>query len=121
MEPKEVIMPTISKDSKMLLKRAGVMLEKEHGIRTELEKQARAGKLAFRKVELGLRDPFVSHEDFIKEASSILKEDNLDLIEKAIEYGTLGGHTTGDLEKKANYSSDLNPITHLITTGELIE
>ena len=120
MEHKGATMPT-TKNPGMLLKKAGVMLEKEHILRTGLEKQARAGKLAFRKVELGLRDPFVSHEDFVKEANSILAEDNLDLIEKAIEFGTLGGHRTGDLEKKASSSSDSNPITHLLETGELLE
>jgi hypothetical protein len=105
-----------------LLKQAAAMLKTEHGKRLELEKRAHAEKLAFRKVELGITEPFSSYEDFRKEAAAIEAEGDLALVEKALEYGTLGGHRSGTLEKQASSErGSLNPIEHLILHGELSE
>jgi uncharacterized protein YqeY len=103
-----------------LLKTAGKMLKSEHDARLTLEKKARAEKIAFRKVELGIIEPFADYESFQKEANALVTED-LNLVEKAIEYGVHGSHQTGDLEKKANVS--LRPadiMNHFVLTGELI-
>lgn len=103
------------------LKKAAVMLKSEHGKRVELEKRAHAEKLAFRKVELGIAEPFTSYDDFRKEAEAILKEGDLALVEKALEYGTAGGHRSGTLEKQASLEKGTNPIEHLVLHGELLE
>lgn len=103
-----------------LLKTAGKMLKEEHDVRLGLEKKAQAEKIAFRKVELGIIEPFSDYDSFQKEANALLTED-LALVEKAIEYGVLGSHQTGSLEKKANAStSPADIMNHFVRTGELL-
>ena len=108
----------MSEDKDKLLKTAGKMLKEEHGLRLDLEKKAKAEKIAFRKVELGLVDPFADYETFQKEANALMTED-LELVEKAIEYGVQGSRQTGSLEKKASVSQDpAGALNHYILTGE---
>jgi len=107
-------------DKDQLLKTAGRMLKDEHDVRLGLEKKAQAEKIAFRKVELGILEPFNDYESFQKEANALLTED-LALVEKAIEYGVLGSHQTGNLEKKANASGKSADImNHFVLTGEVL-
>ena len=110
----------MSEDKDVLLKTAGKMLKTEHDARLGLEKKAQAEKLAFRKVELGVIEPFSDYESFQKEANALLGED-LNLVEKAMEYSVSGSHQTGSLEKKANASrkpSDF--MNHYVRTGEVL-
>jgi hypothetical protein len=103
-----------------LLKTAGRMLKDEHDLRVGFEKKAQAEKIAFRKVELGIIEPFSDYDSFQKEANALLTED-LALVEKAIEYGVLGSHQTGNLEKKANASGrPADIMNHYILTGEVL-
>jgi hypothetical protein len=103
-----------------LLKTAGKMLKTEHDIRLGLEKKAQAEKIAFRKVELGIIDAFSDYESFQKEANALMTED-LALVEKAIEYGVLGSHQTGSLEKKASASGrHADIMNHFVLTGEVL-
>lgn len=109
------------KEKDEMLKTAGRMLKQEHESRSLLEKKARAQKIAFKKVEMGIVDPFNSYEALEKEATAILEHDDLDVLEKALEIGVIGGHRSGELEKKANLSSNpADVFNHFVTTGELL-
>lgn len=110
----------MSNDKDVLLKTAGKMLKVEHDARLGLEKKAHAEKLAFKKVELGIIEPFNDYEAFQKEANALLSED-LILLEKAMEYGVSGSHQSGGLEKKANVSRNPSDfMNHFVRTGEVL-
>lgn len=106
------------------IKQAGVLLQKEHDERVRLEKvaadfekRARAEKLAFREVELGIVEPYKTYDDYQKKVASLLQDD-LAVVEKALErgYGTArrDGELTGDVKKITN------PLEHYVRTGELV-
>jgi hypothetical protein len=108
------------------IKQAAALLKKEHEERVRLEKVAaeneverRAEKLAFREVELGICEPFKTHEEFLSKVAS-LKQEDLDVVEKALERGygnsrRSGDELVGETNKKGN-----NPWEHYILTGELV-
>jgi len=106
------------------IKQAGELLKKEHSERlrlekvaAEFEKKARAEKLAFREIELGISEPFKNFDEYQKKVASLLGED-LDVLEKALErgYGTSrrGGELVGAGGKVEN------PFEHYVRTGELV-
>jgi len=106
------------------VKQAGVLLKQEHSRRIELEKEAaqtslekRAQKIAFREVELGISEPYRTHDEFQQKVASLMGED-LDVVEKALDRGysssTKVGTLAGDTVKTKN------PLEHFVLTGELL-
>lgn len=107
-----------------IIKQAGVLLKKEHEARLRLEKQAeahdlekRAMKLAFREVELGIAEPFKTHEEFIQKVANLMGE-NLDVVEKALERGYGSARRMGELVGDTNKRTR-NSFEHFVLTGEL--
>ena len=106
-----------------MVKKAGEMLKAEHARRLELEKEAsvlvlekRAAKVAFREVELGISEPFKNFEEFQQKVASLMQDD-LDVVEKALDRGYSGSRRLGDLENSTG--KGLNPFDHFVRTGEL--
>jgi hypothetical protein len=106
------------------IKQAGELLKKEHEERVRLEKvaadfekKARAEKLAFREVELGISEPFKTHDDYQKKIASLLGED-LDVLEKALERGYGNSRRGGELVGSGGKVE--NPFEYFIRTGELV-
>lgn len=113
-------MGTVSKE---LVKRAGELLKQEHETRLRLEKEAhvsqlekRAQKIAFREVELGVCEPFHTHEQFIAKVASLMKED-LDVVEKALQRGYGSHRTHGELDTSTPAQS-LNALERWVLHGE---
>lgn len=107
------------------IKLAGEMLKKEHTERLRLEKvagdfekKAKAEKLAFREVELGITEPFKNFDDFQKKIASLL-EDDLEVLEKALDRGYGAARRGGELAGDAGTKS-MNPFEHFVRTGELV-
>jgi hypothetical protein len=111
----------VEKNTEQMLKTAGEMLKQEHLEKVALEKVARAQKLAFRKVEMGIVEPFTSYEAMTKEAEAILKDGDLDLTERAMDLGITGGHRSGELTKQASSGAQPTDVfNHFVLTGELL-
>lgn len=107
-----------------LVKQAGEMLKNEHLKRLELEKQAtahelekRAAKIAFREVELGIAEPFKNFEEFQQKVANLMQDD-LDVVEKALDRGYSSSRRLGDLEGGSS-GKGFNPFEHYVQTGEL--
>jgi len=107
-----------------MIKAAGEMLRKEHSERLRLEKLAqetmqekRAHKVAFREVELGLHEPYKTHEEFVQKVASLMQED-LDVVEKALERGYVGTRKIGELAGSSP-ANGKNPFERFVLTGEL--
>ena len=108
------------------VKQAAALLKREHEERVKFEKLAqdhdlekRAQRLAFREVELGICEPFKSHDEFLEKVAS-LKAEDLSVVEKALERGYGGsrrveGELVGEHKSKVN-----NPLEHFVLTGELV-
>jgi hypothetical protein len=111
-----------------LIKKAGELLKVEHAERLRLEKLAAendrtklAQKLAYREVELGITEPFKSHDEFQEKVASLLTED-LGVVEKALERGYLGSRNAGELvnDGKPALSKEYdNPLAQWIMHGEM--
>lgn len=92
------------------VKLAGELLKKEHEKRLELEKQAsqlekvaadfgdfqRAAKIVFLEIEKGLAEPITSYDDFMSKIASV-KEQDMTVIEKAMDLGYNSGFSGGNL------------------------
>lgn len=107
-----------------LVKKAGELLKQEHETRLRLEKEAsqaglekRAAKIAFREVELGLCEPFRTHEEFLAKVASLVKED-LDVVEKALQRGYGSSRAYGELDTSSQVRGG-NPLERWIWNGEL--
>jgi len=107
------------------IKQAGELLKQEHAERmrleklaAEFEKKARAEKLAFREVELGITEPFKNFDDYQKKVASLLNDD-LDVLEKALERGYGASRRAGELVEGAG-GKVTNPFEHFVRTGELV-
>lgn len=105
------------------VKLAGTLLKREHEARLTLEKEAqdlrlekRAMKIAFREIELGLSEPYKSHEEFMNKVASLMKED-LDVVEKALERGYGPARRDGELAEETG--KGLNPLERWVKHGEL--
>lgn len=106
------------------VKLAGVLLKQEHSRRVELEKEAaqttiekRAQKIAFREVELGIAEPYKTHEEFQQKVASLMGED-LDVVEKALDRGYGSSAKAGTLVGETGKQK--NPFEHFVLTGELV-
>jgi hypothetical protein len=113
-------MKTVSTEQ---VKLAGELLKREHELRLGLEKEAqdhklekRAAKIAFREIELGLSEPYKSHEEFLNKVANLMKED-LDVVEKALERGYGPSRRIGELAEETGKS--LDPFTRWVKHGEL--
>lgn len=113
-------MKTVSAEQ---VKLAGTLLKREHELRLSLEKRAndlelekRAMKIAFREVELGLSEPYKTHEEFLNKVASLVKED-LDVVEKALERGYGPARREGELAE--DNGKELNPFERWVKHGEL--
>lgn len=114
--------------SSELVKQAGELLRREHARCNELEKQAsdfvrekKAAAIAYREVELGICEPFRSYQDFQEKVANLLQDD-LEVVEKALERGYTGARQVGELvdSAKSTLSPGMdNPLGRLILTGEL--
>lgn len=107
-----------------LVKKAGELLKKEHDSRLRLEKEAaqaglekRASRVAFREVELGLSEPFRTHDEFLAKVASLMKED-LDVVEKALQRGYGASRAFGELDTSSNSARSLDPLSRWIWYGE---
>ena len=105
------------------VKIAGQLLQREHKARVQFEKIAqdlemekRATKLAFREVELGISEPYRSHEELMTKVASLVKED-LDVIEKALERGYGPSRRDGELAEETG--KGLDPFTRWVKFGEI--
>jgi hypothetical protein len=105
------------------VKLAGELLKREHELRLGLEKEAAdhklektATKIAFREVELGLAQPFKSHEEFMSKVASLMKED-LAVVEKALERGYGPARKDGELAEENG--KEMNPFERWVKHGEL--
>ena len=117
-----------------LVKKAGQLLKQEHSRRLELEKIAahnslekRAMKVAFREVEMGLASPFHSLEEFLTKVASLMTEDDLQVVEKALQrgyssggIGSSGGINSGTLDDSEQNSSGrkMNQFERWVLYGE---
>jgi methylphosphotriester-DNA--protein-cysteine methyltransferase len=106
------------------VKLAGELLKREHEQRLLLEKEAsdlkvekRAMKIAFREIELGIAEPYKTHDEFMNKVASLAKED-LDVVEKALERGYGPARRGGELADEPN-GKGMDPLTRWVTTGEL--
>lgn len=105
------------------VKQAGALLKREHEARLVLEKEAgdlklekRATKIAFREVELGITEPYKSHDDLMKKVASLMNED-LDIVEKALERGYGPARKDGELAEENG--KGLNVFERWVKNGEL--
>lgn len=112
-------MKTVSAEQ---VKLAGTLLKREHELRLSLEKEAqdlklekRAMKVAFREIELGLAEPYKSHEEFMSKVASLVKED-LDVVEKALERGYGPARRSGELAEESG--KGMNPFERWVLHGE---
>lgn len=112
-------MKTVSMEQ---VKLAGELLQREHQARVQFEKKAqdletkeRATRIAFREVELGITEPFTSHEALMSKVASLVKED-LDVIEKALERGYGPSRRDGELAEETG--KGLDPFTRWVKFGE---
>lgn len=104
------------------VKLAGQLLAREHQARLSLEKRAydlelekRATKVAFREVELGISEPFKSHESLMQKVASLMQDD-LDVVEKALERGYGPARRDGELADETG--KGLDPFTRWVRYGE---
>lgn len=105
------------------VKQAGAVLKRVNEEKLRLEKEAgdlklekRAMQIAFREVELGIAEPFRSYQDLQEKIASLSNED-LDVVEKALErgYGNSGNIGTLDTETKG---SNRNVFEKWVLEGE---
>lgn len=105
------------------IKTAAELLKKEHTERLRLEKVAedaslreRAAKVAFREVELGVCEPYRTHEEFQTKVASLMNED-LSVVEKALErgYGSYAG--PGELDNTPA-EKQLDPLSSWVLHGK---
>ena len=114
------------KISPEMMKRAGELLKNEHSRRVELEKQASAAEkekkaqaVAFREVELGLSEPFKTYDEFQEKVASLMEED-LEIVEKALDRGYHGVQkTAGELAGNGDNGAFKDPLSQYVLTGEL--
>lgn len=115
---KKLITPEHIKQAGELLQRQSTELSRLEKVAADFEKRARAEKLAFREVELGITEPFKNFDEYQKKIASLVQDD-LDVLEKALErgYGTSrrSGELVGETSGKVN-----NPFEHYVRTGELV-
>ena len=106
------------------VKLAGTLLKKENTLRLQLEKEAsdlklekRAMKIAFREVELGHTEPYRSFDELQQKIAALLNED-LDIVEKALErgYGNVGKY--GILEDNAKSGRGKSELERWVLFGE---
>lgn len=104
------------------VKLAGELLKREHSARLELEKEAqdfklekRAMKIAFREVELGISEPYKTHDELLQKVANLMKED-LDVVEKAIERGYGPARRDGELADETG--KGLDPFTRWVLHGD---
>lgn len=114
----------MSKVSIELVKKAGELLKQEHESRLRLEKEAahlglekRAARVAFKEVELGMAEPFRTHEEFLAKVASLMKED-LDVVEKALQRGYGTSRAYGELDTSGNPARSLDPLSRWVWYGE---
>ena len=114
----------MSQISLELVKKAGELLKKEHESRVRLEKEAaqsglekRAARVAFREIELGLADPFRTHEEFLAKIASLMQED-LDVVEKALQRGYGANRAFGELDTSSSPARNLDPLSRWVLHGE---
>ncbi len=105
------------------VKLAGQLLKREHETRLLLEKEAedsklekKAMQLAFREVELGLAEPFKTHEEFLSKVAALMQED-LSVVEKALDRGYGGSRKHGELASEVG--KEMNPFERWVRTGEM--
>lgn len=106
------------------IKQAGALIVRMRDENAELEKVAsasvlekRAQKIAFREVELGIAEPFKSHQEFQEKIASLLAEGDLDVVEKALDRGYATSRRDGTLD--GSVVKELNVFEHFVRTGEL--
>jgi len=107
-----------------MVKQAGVLLKKEHELRLEFEKKAqdlelekRAMKLAFKEVELGYSNPFQNYEAFHKKIASLMNDD-LDVLEKALDRGYSGSFNSGELDSPQKEIGGKEVFFNWVMNGE---
>ena len=107
------------------VKLAGELLLRERKARLSLEKEAsdfrlekRAQRIAFREVELGISEPFKSAEEFLNKVASLMQDD-LDVVEKALERGYGPARRDGELAEDGVSQSKLNPLERWVKHGDL--
>lgn len=105
------------------VKLAASLLAREHSTRLRLEKEAqvtqlekRAMKVAFREIELGISEPYKTHEEFMQKVSSLMQED-LDVVEKALERGYGPARRDGELADETGKGLDV--FSRWVKHGEL--
>jgi len=110
-----------------LVKQARELLKREHSERVRLEKVAasselekRASKIAFREIELGASEPFKSFKEYQEKIASLMQED-LDVVEKALDRGYGISGRSGDLAEGNPSVKGMNAFERVICTGELAE
>ena len=115
--------PTTKVVTQEMIKEAAAMLRQEHAERLRLEKVAgelelekRAQKIAFREVELGVTEPFKSHEEFQEKVASLLNDGDLDVVEKALDRGYAGVRKGGELDAGAG-GPKLNELEDWVRNG----
>jgi hypothetical protein len=113
----------MSRVSVELVKKAGALLKQEHETRLRLEKEAqqsglekRAAKIAFREIELGLCEPFRTHDEFLAKVASLMRED-LDVVEKALQRGYGSSRVYGELDT-GSHAQSLDPLSRWVLYGE---
>ncbi len=107
------------------VKTAAELLKREHTERLRLEKVAneaslkeRATKVAFREVELGVCEPYKTHEEFQTKVASLMNED-LGIVEKALERGYGSYNGPGELDEATKSGKDIDPLSDWILNGKL--
>lgn len=111
------------------IKQAGVILKREHDARLKAEgelaklsseknSRERAEKIAFREVEMGISEPFKTHEEFQNKVASLM-QDNLDVVEKALDRGYRSGNSNGELDDNDS-KKDLDPFSRWVLHGETV-
>lgn len=107
------------------VKQAGVLLKRVNEEKLRLEKEAaasglekRAMKIAFREVELGISEPFRSYEELMTKVASLVQDD-LDVIEKALERGYGNSNNIGTLVDDGKPSKGRNEFERWILNAEL--
>jgi len=114
-------MKTVSLD---MVKQAGQLLKREHEERLRLEKVAaelelekRAMKIAFREVELGIAEPFKTFDEFLGKVASLTQE-NLEVVEKALERGYGSSFRTAELSDGGSTLKGKNALERWVYNGE---
>jgi len=107
------------------VKLAGELLRREHVARLTIEKEAndlklekRAMKVAFREVELGISEPYKTHDEFLNKIANLVKED-LDVVEKALELGYGSARKNGELAESAG--KEMDPLSRWVRHGEVTD